>query len=35
MSRIPEKTRKDLKQEAVRWEKEILRDSRSNSGIAE
>lgn len=27
MSRIPEKTRKDLKQEAVRWEKEISRET--------
>jgi hypothetical protein len=27
MSRIPEKTRKDLKQEAVWWEKEISRET--------
>lgn len=27
MSRIPEKTRKDLKQEAVQWEKEISRET--------
>ncbi|MFO7987033.1 MAG: hypothetical protein R6U38_14330 [Desulfatiglandaceae bacterium] len=27
MSRIPEKTRKDLKREAARWEKEISRET--------
>ena len=27
MSRIPEKTRKDLKQEAARWEKAISRET--------
>ncbi|OIP43694.1 MAG: hypothetical protein COZ70_09010 [Deltaproteobacteria bacterium CG_4_8_14_3_um_filter_51_11] len=27
MSMIPEKARKDLKKEAVRWEKEILRET--------